>query len=363
MEKPQILFLKRFSSFKKIRRGYYSLFLLTFFYLLSFILPLLVNNKAVMICYEGNYYFPAFLDLLSPFYAFKELEASFFSQKDKENHPLLGEPDYRKLKKSFEDSGKGDWLVLPLYPYSPVEHLLEEIQGSPPTAPDSKHFFGTDGQGRDVFARLVYGFRISMTFALWVTLCSFFMGTVLGATLGYFGRWIDLFGVRCIEIFSGIPFLYMTMILSSFLQPSFIMLSTLVILMGGWIGIAYYMRGEFYREKAKEYVLSAKALGAGNARIMFKHILPNAMTPLITFFPFALVGNIGALVSLDFMGLGLKAPTPSWGELLNQGAGDIQYWWLVTFPLSALFLTLLMITFIGESLRDAFDPKPAAMIQ
>ena len=363
MRKPLTLFSKRFSAFKKIRRGYYSLFLLTFFYSLSFFLPLLVNNKALMIFYKEKYYFPAFQDLLSPFYSFKELEASLFNQKDSENRPLLGEPDYRKLKKTFKDPSERNRIILPPYPYSPVEHLLEEISGSPPTAPDSRHFFGTDGQGRDVFARLVYGFRISMTFALWVTLCSFFMGTVIGAALGYFGRWVDLFGVRCIEIFSGIPFLYMTMILSSFLQPSFIMLSTLVILMGGWIGIAYYMRGEFYREKAKEYVLSAKALGAGHSRIMFRHILPNAMTPLITFFPFALVGNIGALVSLDFMGLGLKAPTPSWGELLNQGAGDIQYWWLVTFPLSALFLTLLMITFIGESLRDAFDPKPAAMIQ
>ncbi len=239
--------------------------------------------------------------------------------------------------------------------YSPFEQFLEE-EGNPPAPPSRKHWLGTDDRGRDVLVRLAYGFRISITFALLVTGLSYAFGTLVGAILGYFGGWVDLFGLRFVEIWGAIPFLYTVIIISSLVQPGFLML-VLILAAFGWLGITFYVRGEFYREKAKDYVAAAIATGESNGVIILKHILPNALTPIIAFAPFAIVANILTLVALDFLGFGLPAPTPSWGELIKQGKENIREWHLVVFPLLAMFLTLQLIVFIGEAVREAFDPK------
>jgi microcin C transport system permease protein len=207
-----------------------------------------------------------------------------------------------------------------------------------------------------VFARLAYGFRLSLLFGLGVVTGSYTLGITAGAVLGYFGGRVDMFGQRFVEIWAGVPFLYTVIIISSIVKPNLV---TLVILLAlfGWIGISAYVRGEFYREKARDYVAAAVASGESNVSIMFRHILPNALTPVITFAPFALVSAIIGLVSLDFLGFGVRPPTASWGELVKQGRDNIFEWHLVMFPLGAMFCTLIMVVFIGEAVREAFDPK------
>ena len=227
----------------------------------------------------------------------------------------------------------------------------------PATFPDSINILGTDNQGRDVFARLIYGLKVSLTFALVVTFFSYTLGTIVGGTLGYFGGKVDLFGLRLIEIFSALPFLFLMMILGQIFKPSIMLLAFMYMFIAGWIGISWYVRGEFYREKSKDYVSAAVSMGQSTWKIIIKHILPNALTPIITYAPFAVIGYISALVSLDFLGFGLQPPTPSWGELLVQGKANLQYWHLIVVPLSAIGVTLFLITFIGEAIREAFDPK------
>ena len=345
------IFKKRWRKFRAMKRGYYSFLVVLGAYLLSFILPLLINNKPLVLRYEGAYYFP----LLT------YTDASEFGE------GAFGEPDYRDLKERFAAEGDGNWMVMPLYPYSANESLLE-LDGVPPHAPSRDHPFGTDNRGRDVFARLAYGFNISMSFALLVVVFSYTAGIAVGAAIGYFGGKLDILGQRAIEIWSSLPFLYTIIIVSSILvpiyipgrnqllQPSFWLL-IIILSTFGWMGITYYIRGEFYREKAKDYVGAAITMGASESAIMFKHILPNALTPVVSFAPFAIVGNISALVALDFLGFGLPAPTPSWGELIGQGMEYLTKWWLVFLPLGAVFLTLLLIVFVGEAIREAFDPK------
>jgi microcin C transport system permease protein len=256
---------------------------------------------------------------------------------------------------------------MPPYPYSPNEALLD-LPGFPPHAPSSAHPFGTDDRGRDVLVRLAYGFNISLTFALFVLMIGNGIGIVVGAILGYVAGKVDLIGQRIIEIWASLPFLYTIIIVSSIvvpvyvpgrvqvLQPSFLLL--IVILSAfEWMGITYYIRGEFYREKAKDYVGAAIVTGVSGPGIMFQHILPNALTPVVSFAPFTVVANISALVALDFLGFGLPAPTPSWGELIGQGMSNLTSWWLIFFPLGVMFLTLLLVVFIGEAVREAFDPK------
>ena len=218
---------------------------------------------------------------------------------------------------------------MPPYPYGPNESLLD-LPGFPPHPPSRDHPFGTDDRGRDVLVRLAYGFNISLTFALLVLVFADGIGIVVGAVLGYFGGKLDIFGQRVIEIWSSLPFLYTIIIVSSIvvpvympgrmqvLQPSFWLL-VVILAAFDWMGITYYVRGEFYREKAKDYVGAAIATGVSEPGIMFRHILPNALTPVVSFAPFTIVANIGALVALDFLGFGLPAPTPSWGELIGQG--------------------------------------------
>ena len=342
---------RRLRKFRRIKRGYWAFVMITVAYAISFFLPVLASNNAIAVRYDGRHYFPWL----------RVYQAADFGQ------TAIGEANYRELRDRFSQEASDNWVLLPPYPYSPNESLLEQ-EGFPPHPPSAEHLFGTDDRGRDVFVRLAYGFNISLTFAALVTLISFALGIVVGAALGYLGGKIDLLGQRTIEIWASLPFLYTVIIVSSIvvpvylpgrsqlLQPAFWLL-VVILSAFGWMGITYYVRGEFYREKAKDYVGAALAMGASEPIIMFKHILPNALTPVVSFAPFAIVANIASLVALDFLGFGLPAPTPSWGELIGQGMNNLTKWWLVFYPLGAVFLTLLLVVFIGEAVREAFDPK------
>ncbi len=341
------VFRRRWQKFRTLKRGWYSFVVLLVCYVTSFFLFLLVNNQAIVVHYEGETYFPAFASMFEG----KVYQARDFGQR------AIGETNYRKLATQFgKDAGSDNWVMLPPYPFSPTQNLLRELPGNPPHSPTVQHWCGTDDRGRDVFARLAYGFRISISFALGVTIVSYVLGMAIGACFGYFGGRVDIFGQRLVEIWAALPFLYTIIIISSIIRPNMWLLIGLLSAFG-WISISFYMRGEFYREKAKDYVAAAIAQGESNAVIIFRHILPNSLTPVISFAPFAIVGSIVSLVSLDFLGFGLPPPTPSWGELVGQGLANIQKWHLVLFPLGALFATLLMVVFIGEAIREAFDPK------
>lgn len=333
-------FRRRLKKFRQLKRGYYSFLILVGAYVLSFFLPFIINNKALIVKHNGTMTFPVFT--YHP--------ASEYGQTG------FGEANYRKLKQEFA-SQSDSWLIMPPYPYGPIESLLEEETEAPPNAPSAKHWMGTDDRGRDVFARLAYGFRISITFSLLVIGLEYLIGVSIGATIGYYGGKIDLFGQRIIELWSAIPTMYMIMIISAIIIPNFVILA-FILSAFAWMGITYYIRGEFYREKAKDYVSSALAMGATDRQIIFKHILPNSLTPIVSFAPFAIVGGIGTLVSLDYLGFGLPPPTPSWGQMVSVGRqSGIDNWWLFFFPLGAMFVTLILVVFIGEAIRNAFDPR------
>ena len=354
---PSLLRL-RLRRFRRIKRGFYSFLVLTIAYLASFFLPLVMSNRAIVVAYQGKYYYPSLRCYLYETFGIgldQVYLAKEFDQRSPSGQPLLGQADYRALRRQFAAEGTGNFVLMPLLPYSPYEQFLD-IEGHPPHRPSAQHWLGTDDRGRDVFVRLAYGFRTSISFALVVTLFSYILGTMAGSTLGYFGGRIDFYGLRLVEIWGAIPFLYTVIILAALFTPSFRLLA-LILAAFGWLGITYYVRGEFYREKAKDYVAAAIAVGERNLPIMLFHILPNALTPIISFAPFAIVANITLLVSLDFLGFGLPAPAPSWGELIGQGKANIRDWHLVIFPLAAMFITLQLIVFIGEAVREAFDPK------
>jgi len=345
------VFRRRLRKFRTLKRGYYSFLILTVAYAISFALPLLINNKALVVHYHGKYYFP-----IRQYYPASEFGMQAF-----------GEPNYRELKVKLANEGNGNWVLMPPYPYSATESLLD-LPGTPPHKPSREHIFGTDVTGRDVFTRLAYGFNVSLSFAVLVLLFAYSFGIAVGAALGFFGSFVDIIGQRLIEIWSSLPFLYTIIIISSIVVPNYtpgrnlLLQQSFWLLIGilalfDWMAITYYVRGEFYREKAKDYVGAAIAMGVSELKIMFKHILPNALTPVVSFAPFTIVANISALVALDFLGFGLPAPTPSWGELIGEGVSNLTSWWLVFFPIGALFLTLLLIVLIGESVRDSFDPK------
>ena len=238
---------------------------------------------------------------------------------------------------------------------------LARLAVTPPNPPDFErsHYLGTDTQGRDVAARLLYGFRISIFFALFLVLIGQIVGTMIGSLQGYFGGRFDILSQRGIEILVAIPFLYVVIIMAALFTPSFWML-LLIMALFQWITITFYMRTEMYREKTREYALAAKSYGASHARIIFRHLLPNALTPLVTFTPFMIVGAIFALTALDFLGYGLPAPTPSWGELIDQAlqSENRDKLWLTFAPFGAITITLVLVVFIGEAVREAFDPKP-----
>ena len=377
---------KRINKFKSIKRGYYSLIIITCLYILSICAPLFFNSKALIVKYENQYYFPLFNDLLKTIVNTENIEAKQLGQFEIKGKKKYGEPHYRLLKKQYKNQNDGNWVLLPLYPYDPYEEVISEKDEQffdlnkngkwdigetfidensngirdkykYTNFPNSQHLLGTDNQGRDVLSRLVYGFNISITFAVVCCTLSYILGIIIGGILGYFGGKIDLFGLRIIELYSSIPFLFLLMILATFIKPTVYILAVMYVILSGWIGITWYIRGEFLREKSKDYVSAAVSMGQSHWNVMFKHILPNSLTPIITFAPFGIIGYIFALVSLDYLGFGLQPPTPSWGELISQGRTNLQYWHLIVAPLTALGGTLFLITFIGEAIREAFDPK------
>jgi microcin C transport system permease protein len=333
---------KRWDKFKALRRGYYSFIAIIILITLSLFAELIASNRPLIIQYNDNIYFPSYGDII-PGTAF--------------GYKYEWETDYRHLKKQFEQNKLDGWLLMPVIAFNPLEsHFIEGEY--PPYAPsiDSGHFLGTDMAGRDILSRIIYGFRIAILFSLLLLVVTYIIGVFLGALMGYMGGKFDMAFQRLIEVLSNIPILYVIMIVASIVTPDF---WTLVLLLAAfsWMGLTWYMRTETYRENSREYVMAARAIGASHFRIMFKHILPNSVSILVTFFPFSVVSGITALTSLDYLGFGLPAPTPSWGELLQQGTANLEYQWIAISAVAALSLVLTLVTFIGEAIREAFDPK------
>ena len=308
----------------------------------SLFAEVLVNKRAIIVNYEGKYYFPTYGDMIP---------GTIFGLDYKY------ETNYRQLSVFFETEGDGNWILMPPVPYDAYENDLKEDQFPPfPPSMQEKHYLGTDTVGRDIFSRLIYGFRIAIFFSLLLLGFNYVVGVSIGCAMGYWGGKFDLIFQRIIEIWSNVPFLYMIIIISSIMVPNFLMLIVIMAFFG-WIGITWTMRTVTYKEKAREYTLAAKALGASDFRIIFKHILPNTIAIIVTFAPFAVSGGIVALTSLDYLGFGLPPPTPSWGELLQQGWANLDAWWIGGSVILAMIITLMAVTFVGEAIREAFDPK------
>ena len=312
--------------------------------IVSLFSELLISNRAIVVRYDGAIYFPTYGSYLP---------GSTFDL------PYEYETNYRELQKRMQLNGEDGFVLLPLVPYSEYETDLRIESGNhPPYAPDfsQRHFLGTDSAGRDIVARLVYGFRIAFAFSLLLLLCNYSIGVSVGCLMGYWGGKFDLFFQRVIEIWSNIPFLYVIMIIASIMIPTFWTLIMIMVFFG-WMSITWYMRTSTYKEKAREYVMAAQALGASRWRVIFGHILPNSVSLLVTFAPFSIATGFTSLTALDYLGFGLPAPTPSWGELLRQGTDHLESEWIVSSVVTAMVLVLIMVTFIGEAVREAFDPK------
>ncbi len=336
------LTVKTFKRFRSIKRGYWSAIIIISLILLSLVAEVFVSNRALMVSYEGEWFFPTYGAIIPG---------------DQFGLDYQYETNYRDLKQKFDEEGSDNWVLLPPVPYNAFETDLE-IGNYPPNPPsfEKQHYLGTDTVGRDIVARLVYGFRIAIFFSLFLLICNYVVGTAIGCLMGYWGGAFDLLFQRLIEIWSNIPFLYVIMIIASIIVPNFWSL-VMVMLMFSWMGMTWYMRTATYKEKEREYVMASRALGAGTTRIIFHHIIPNTVSIIITFIPFSVAGGITALTSLDFLGFGLPPPTPSWGELLRQGIDNLQSPWIVSSIVTSMVLVLTMVTFIGEAIREAYDPK------
>jgi microcin C transport system permease protein len=339
---------RKLQRFRSLKRGYGSFLILCGLLLLAALGELFVGSRALVVKYRGNYYFPTYT-AFHPGTDFGE-DYSY-------------ETNYRKLRHRFAAEGRGDWVLLPPVPYNPYENSFEEGV-YPPTPPSlaQRHLLGTDTTGRDVLARLFYGFRIAMIFSLLFLVLVYVVGIAIGCAMGYFGGVFDLIMQRAVEIWSNIPFLYIVIIIASILTPNLWLLLGIVVLFA-WTDMTYYMRTATYKEKARDYVAAAQVLGAGSGRIIFRHILPNVLSLTVTFVPFTVSSALTLLTALDFLGFGLPPPTPSWGELLQQGTANLNAPWIVSSAFFALVIVLSLVTFIGEAVREAFDPKKFTIYQ
>jgi microcin C transport system permease protein len=336
------LTVKKIRRFQSIRRGYYSLIIITVLLILAAFAELLVNNRALVVRYDGKFYFPTYGAMI-PGTEF--------------GYDYSYETNYRSLKDDLKDQ-PGNWVIMPIIPYNPYENTApgEFVRPRPPDF-GKQHYLGTDVQNRDILSRLVYGFRNVMIFAFGFVIGVYILGILIGCAMGYLGGWFDLIVQRLVEIWSNIPFLYTIILVSSIFEPSLLLLMAIMITFS-WTSMTYYMRTGTYKEKARDYVAAAQVLGASTSRIVFFHILPNIISTLVTFLPFLMASAITALTALDFLGYGLPEPTPSWGEMLRQGTERLKIApWITLSAFTATTLVLCLITFIGEAIREAFDPK------
>jgi len=391
---------KRLQRFKENRRGYLCLKIFIFITVIAMMSEIFFNSKALMVSYEGNWFFPVFG---------KTHQSITFGGEGK------SEPDYLELQQRLKEENRGNWVFMPLVPYdaahiskinqAPIDKDIVQVEKDfqprfeaiealselsseerihkkhdltlelnikrgtleklkyPPLPPDaaSKHYLGTDNSGRDVLARLMYGYRIAICFALILLLLNYSIGVTLGCLMGYLGGIFDILVQRVIEVIHNIPFLYVIMIIAAVQRSKgnemgFWSLVG-VYAMFGWMGMTWYMRTAVFKEKAREYILAAKANGATNSRVIFEHLIPNVVSLLVTFIPFSVSGAIIGLTSLDYLGYGLPKGTPSWGELIKVGTEDMNSPWIVLSVVSAMIVVLFLINSIGEAVREAFDPK------
>ena len=332
---------RAWQRFRRNKLGFFSLVLFCLLVVLSLFAELLSNDKPLVVSYRGELYFPLLKD-----YSEKTFDGDFDTPTDYLDPFIRG-----KLNLN------GNWAVYPPNPYGPrtINYFAKDPN---PSAPSRDNLFGTDDRGRDLLAQLIYGFRLSVLFGLALTVLGVVMGVIAGAIQGYAGGKTDLIAQRFMEIWGSMPELYLLIIFSAVFAPSMALLLILLSLFG-WMGLSDYVRAEFFRNRQLDYVRAARALGVSNWQIIVRHLLPNSLTPVVTFLPFRMSGAILALTSLDFLGLGVPPGTPSLGELLSQGKNNIDAWWISLTTFFVLVVTLLLLTFMGDALRDALDPRKA----
>lgn len=330
---------RRWCIFKSNKRGYYSLLIFSVLFTVTLFAEFIANDKPLLVKYDGAYYTPVF-----KMYTEKQFGGEFET-----------EADYRDPTVQQFIHEKGGWILWPPIPYS-YRTIKLDLPVPAPSPPTWENLLGTDDQGRDVLARVIYGFRISVLFGLILTVISALVGVTAGALQGFFGGWTDLSLQRFIEILGSLPRLYILLILSAILAPSFWTLLG-IMLVFEWTAFVGPVRAEFLRGRNFEYVRAARALGLSNRQIMFKHLLPNAMVATVTFLPFILDGAIAALTALDYLGFGLPPGSPSLGELLQQGKQNLQAPWLGLTAFFVIALMLSLLVFVGEAVRDALDPR------
>lgn len=326
-------------KFKRHRTGYYSLIIFSLLFITSLFAELVSNDKPLLVHYQNEWHFPIFSDYAETDYG-----------------GVLRTPaNYHDPFVRQQLAKPGNFAIFPLNPWD--YRAMNYWNSAPhPAPPSADNWLGTDIVGRDVAARLLYAFRLSVVFGLLLTVVGCAIGIVLGAIQGYFGGTVDLVTQRLIEIWGALPELYLLIIFASLFEPSLLLLFVLLSLFG-WMLLADYVRAEFLRNRQLEYVTAARAMGLSNLQIIWRHVLPNSLVPVITFLPFRVSAAIMALTSLDFLGLGVPAPTPSLGELLAQGKTYLYAWWISIPTFCVLVLTLLLLTFIGDGLRDALDSR------
>jgi microcin C transport system permease protein len=333
---------RRLAQFKANTRGYWSLWVFLALFIIALSSNFIANDKPILVQYDGAYYFPVLKN-----YSETTFGGDFET-----------EAEYRDAYISDMINEKG-WMLWPPIRFS-YDTLNYDLPTPAPSPPTSENVFGTDDQGRDVAARVLYGFRISVLFGLSLTIVSSLIGVAAGAVQGYYGGKLDLVMQRIIEIWASMPSLYILIIFSSIFIPGFWTLLAILLLFS-WVSLVDVVRAEFLRARNFDYVRAATALGVSNPVIIWRHVLPNAMVATITFMPFILTGSITALTSLDFLGLGLPPGSPSLGELLAQGKNNLQAPWLGIAAFISLASMLTLLTFIGEAVRDAFDPRKTAL--
>lgn len=332
---------RRWENFRKNRRGFYSCWILLGLFALSMAAELVANDKPLMLSFDGQWYFPVLFT-----YTEKEFGGQFPTEAVYKDPYLINLID-----------SKGGWMLWPLVRFT-NNSLDMFIIDAAPAPPSADHIFGTDDSSQDVFAKAIYGFRLSIVFGLSLTVCGSLIGIAAGAVQGYFGGWVDLVFQRLIEIWAGMPILFLLIILSSLVEPNPYWLFGLLLLFS-WMALVGLVRAEFLRARNFEYVKAARALGVSNAKIMVKHVLPNATVAALTMVPFLLVGSITLLTSLDFIGFGLSEEYPSLGRLMQQGKNNLQAPWLGLTAFFTLSIMLTLLIFIGEAVRDALDPRKA----